>query len=272
MNPIWDFLYTQRPTNYTLPAQVQALVNSGAIAQAFNPEQSGINEGGPFNLPAYNSYTPNPAMMPKTQYGDVTSIRPYDVPSGKAMGGFPLKNPNLTYNDPFYGSITPATNTIDSAKLKDWHDYIGPLIMGGVLAGAGLGAFGPVAAGQSTALGLGQGAMGAVRSAATGNFNPVSAGLSIIPGLNDLGIPPEIWAAAKLANTGYSVNQALKQTQTQAPQVAQPPPIPVSSYSPDLFGDMSSLPAVGMNTQLAAKSIVPNAYSNSYGVNSQVIT
>lgn len=176
---------------FRLSPEEQRLVDEGymTLSEPTYSEGYAQGEGATWVNPQWN-YTLTPtSKAPATRYGsDPTQIRPYDVPSGR--GGGALRDPNLWYDDPNYGPITPRSNTIDPSSERDIYDMLGPAAMSIVLGAAGMGLMGPVAAGQGTAVGLAQGAAGALRSggASIPSFIGSTVGsLTGIPGASTAG-------------------------------------------------------------------------------------
>lgn len=145
--------------------EMQRLIDQGVLTRYLaSPASTGVNEGGEFNNPAVYRYNLDYSKLPQTKYGSLMDVRQMDTPSGQAVGGFKLKDPNAKYYDPNYGWITSSQNTIDPSSQRDWHDLIGPVVMGAVLGGAGMGLLGPVGAGQGLGLSLGRAGMGFLQS------------------------------------------------------------------------------------------------------------
>lgn len=260
---------------------IQALIDAGVLTKdEISPARTGSGENGVYDLPASYRYGIDPTKVPTTKYGDITTVRP------ASFGDFKLRDPSFQYNDPNYGAITPIQNTIDPSKQRDWVDMIGPIFAGSLVAAAGAPWF--LQAGLSGAKALG-----------SGNFDPFSLASSAIPGLGDLGIPPEVIQALKAASTGYGAYSAVQQLQGQG-QTTQPPPLPgqpvqsptvqsqpttqpipqagvtlpvfPSNYDPSLFGDFGSMIAPSDGSAMVAGLIAPGAYNNSYEANSQIVT
>lgn len=100
-------------------------------------------------------------------------------------------------------------------------------------------------------------------------FNPTGQVPNMIPGMTDLGIPPQVWESLNYGKGGVGL---FNSTFPPKPVVPPGPTTVQNTYYPELYGDMNMLPAVGQSgDELAAKAVVPDAYNNSYGANSQVI-
>ena len=164
---------------------IQGLMQSGAISTT-NPAW---NQAWAMSHPTEAApYFVDPTKLPTTPYGDITQIRQIDQPSGNAVGGFTLRNPNAVTNDPNYGLITSTQNTIDPSSQRNIYDLIGPLVMSGVLGAAGAGWFGATQAGEAGALSLARGAQGLAMSGfSPGGIGSFLGGISGIPGGSTIG-------------------------------------------------------------------------------------
>lgn len=251
--------YDSGPPTSSDPA-IQALINSGAITtEQAQQAQSGINESGTFNTPASYSYNVDWSKLPTTQYGNVSLVRPV------GQMGFKLRNPNLQYNDPNYGLITPTTNTIDPSSQRNFYDMIGPLAMTLVLGGAGLAAAGGVGAGAAPlAGGLGPGAAGEVMGGV-----PIGSGMATsMPWYAKLGMQLAQMGTRGTPATAVSTDMGIPSSMTQPAATTaaqQPSPLATGGYDPTAFGDMNLVaPAPSDGSQYVATASAPDAYNNSY--------
>lgn len=265
---LFNYAYMNAPPTSEDPA-IQGLIDAGILTrQELSPARTISGENGIENVAAQNFYNLDTKRVPTTKYGDVSLVRPSD------FGDFKLKNPNLKYDDPNYGSITPTTNTIDPSKQRDIYDLIGPIYAALITAGAGAPWF--MTAG-----------LGAAKAIGSGTYDALSLAGSAIPGLSDLGVPNELVQALQAAKTGYGAYNAAQslgqqgQAQPQVPTQSVPGPASIpdvpaipDGFYPELFGDLGSMVAPSDGSAMVASSVAPNAYNNSYGANgsSQLIT
>lgn len=130
------------------------------------------------------------SMLPKDRFGSQgLSVDPIGYEDGRNGN---LRNPDLVYDDPFYGRITHRRNL---QQHEDWfdkfNDMLGPILMsvagmglGGALGGASLlgGGFSP-----STIMSLGQGARGAMNGNIGSLLSSIaSMGLGPLTGLSGM--------------------------------------------------------------------------------------
>lgn len=251
LGQIWQY-YMRASTPEAPPdAAIQGLMDKGVISNTNTDWNNFWGLGHPGEPVPY--YV-DPKGLPTTKYGDITSIR-------QVGGPFDLRDKSIQYNDPNYGQITPSQNTIDPSSQKNWMDYIGPLAVGLVTAGAG-GLPWFANAGLSAAKMLG-----------SGSFNPLALATSALPGLSEFGIPKEVLSGISLANSAKGLYSALTPQasnvmKTQAaPQQQQPTDM---GYYPTEYGNMGSVANIPDGSQHVASGVAPNAYDNSY--NTQVIS
>ncbi len=254
---LFNYAYMHRPDplSTTDPA-IQGLIDAGILTQQeISPARTISGEGGIQEVAPDYFYSADPTRLPKTKYGDVTEVRP------SQFGDFKLKNENIKYDDPNYGSITPTLNTIDPSSQKNIYDLIGPIMAAVLTAGAGAPWW--LAAGLSGAKFLG----GLGEDPYTGTTSNAGA------------IPATGAAANPLADPEFfghglpepAMDTTLPQA-TTAPGIPEVPNIP-GNFSPDLFGDFGSMIAPSDGSAMVASSVAPGAYDNSYGANSsQLIT
>ena len=244
----------------------QALIDAGYLTRNVGSYYGGGGDSG--TGPAYDVSYATTSKAPTSQYGALGTFRGYDVPSGKASG-WDMRNSNLWYNDPNYGPITPLSNTVDPALQKNWMDYMGPLVMAAVTAGAGsLPAFG-VEAGMAAA-----GAAGAAGAATSSTIpwyvNALMSGAKVAGGMMNP-LSPNVAQSVSTVNKQLAMPTAAQPAATPTAAPAAQAPMDQASataeqfgYSPALYGNMGSMAGLSDGTQMVAGSIAPDAYSNSY--------
>lgn len=257
--------------------------------------------GGDNILAALRAYDPNASVeqvgmgdeagnMGRRFNFDVRSLPSVTLPNGQTVAGndslLQLKpmyddrslyhNPDMFYDDPVYGRITPGKNQKEQAKT--WMDYAGPLAVGlvapwaaGALAGAGIGGAAGLT-GAVTGSGVAAGAGAAPWWASTlgkapqiarstfggGGFNPAGlASAALGAGANYFGIPSEFASAAgsfagSLGGGGGG---------SRSPQP------PKSTYNPQAMANQGSPKKTNSGSSLVANQFAPGAYNNSWGFN-----
>lgn len=230
-------------------------------------------------------FDPNARWTQTAQYGgeggdgpmgyrldyDVTKLPTVGGPGGgrsifetgyvPVQDGATLLHPEMTYDDPYYGKITPAQNV---KKASDpWWTYAAPIAVGmvapwaaGALAASGIGGAAGLTAGV-TGSGLTSGASSwwsnllakapsTAKQLASGTFNPGAFAAGV--GANALGIPSE------LSQPAISAGSAL---------LARPK---FAGYDPGAYNSAGSAKKPGSgDSQLVANDFAADPYGFSKG-------
>lgn len=254
--------------------------------------RSGMNVLSPEMYQLYNGdeilrelqkFDPNARWTPTAQWGgeggdgpmgyrldyDVTKLPTVGGPGGgrdvfgwaAVQDGANLIRPEMVYEDPYYGKITPSQNIKKAAD--PWWTYAAPLAVGvvapwaaGLAAGAGIGG----AAGLTSAVtGSGvapgatswwtnamRGAPSVAKQVASGNFNPAAFAAGV--GADALGIP------AVLSRPAIGVGSELLSRPRNA------------GYNPEAFNNAGSQRRPGSNdSALVATEFAADPYGFSKG-------